>query len=67
MEQPEVTTLPATLDGLVLAINRTLSLRRAGYKTRLTERRIRGYDVISIVARRDGPSRKVRLNGFNSR
>lgn len=59
-------TLPPTVNGLQLAINTTLSLRRAGYKTRLAERRVAGYEVISVVAHRDRPSRKVRLDGFHN-
>jgi hypothetical protein len=48
---PEVmATLPPTGSGLLLAISTTLALRRAGYKTRLAEREISGFPVISIVA-----------------
>jgi hypothetical protein len=66
MAQTEIYTFPATVAGLELAIIQTLSLRRAGFKTRLAERNVKNYDVISVVAHQDRPSRKVRLHGFNN-
>jgi hypothetical protein len=48
---PEVmATVPPTMSGLRLAISTTLSLRRHGYKTRLAERKLSGFTVLSVVA-----------------
>lgn len=61
MEAEVMCTLPPTISGLDLAITRTLALRRAGYKTRLAERVICGFPVISVVATPPArPSRKER-------
>jgi hypothetical protein len=49
--EPEVAcTLPATVAGLELALSQTLMLRRTGHKTRLVERTISGFPVLTVVA-----------------
>jgi hypothetical protein len=72
---PEVhCTLPDNPQSLELLLVTTLGLRRAGFKTRLVERRLTvpseafpdGVRVLSVVARQDRPSRKIRLAGFNN-
>lgn len=42
--------VPPTASGLELILINTLALRRAGFKTRLAERLICGFPVLSIVA-----------------
>ena len=56
-------TLPNTEAGLTLAFNLSLSLRRAGYRTRLAERAFsHGYTrVVTVVATpKPRPNRKAR-------
>lgn len=48
--KPEVTTLPHTEAGLALALHRTTSLRRAGFKTRLIETHILKFRVYRLTA-----------------
>jgi hypothetical protein len=58
--------VPPTAEGLVLVLQTTLALRRAGFKTRMIEREVKGFPLLSVVYHNPRPSRKVRLAGFNN-
>ena len=62
MNNRELYTLPNTESGFVLALDQTLSLRRAGFKTRLAQRRfLNRFDVVTVEATYpDRPNRKER-------
>jgi hypothetical protein len=59
---PDVYTLPHTEEGLALLMPLTLTLRSAGYKTRVIERQLtpltRVYQLLAVKLR--GLSRKER-------
>lgn len=46
----ELHTMPHTVAGLAMAFELTLSLRRSGFKTRLAERTMGRFDVVTVVA-----------------
>lgn len=48
--RPDIYTFPTDIAGLAASIETTLSLRRAGYKTRLVERVFSRTNVITVVA-----------------
>jgi hypothetical protein len=60
MEREICCQVPPTAFGLELIIINTLALRRAGYKTRLAERLVCGFSLLSIVATRERPNRAER-------
>jgi hypothetical protein len=43
-------TFPTTEAGLTLALETTLSLRRAGFRTRTVERVLHGFEVVTVLA-----------------
>jgi hypothetical protein len=54
-------TFPNTAEGLEFAFDLTQSLRRVGFKTRLVERTMGRFDVVTVVATPPvRPSRKER-------
>ena len=61
-EHRDLYTLPNTESGLTLALGLSLSLRRAGYRTRLAERAFsHGTRVVTVVATpKPRPNRKAR-------
>ena len=59
--KPDLFTFPNTESGLALAWETTVSLRRAGFKTRLVEPLIFNYRVIRVIATPPArPNRKAR-------
>jgi len=56
----ETYVLPDTPDGLILAINTTLNLRRLGFKTRLVPTEF-GHDVANTLVAVPPPRRTRRL------
>lgn len=66
MERPDCFTFPANATSIDLIATLTRGLRLAGFKTRLVERVISHTEVVTVVATRSRPSRKVRLAGFQN-
>jgi hypothetical protein len=61
MEDKELYTFADTAEGLGHAWDMTISLRRAGFKTRLKNRHVSHTNVVTVVAGRPiRPNRKER-------
>jgi hypothetical protein len=54
----ELHTFPNTVEGLEFAFHLSLSLRRAGFKTRLAERTMGRFNVVTVVATQPASTRR---------